>query len=1075
MANNAARRRSSRTPRDMTPEDYGCKATGDSNAVPMAAAMAAAAEEQLPIDFRGKTFISRAQLEAPPSQRLWLRNGLLKILPDSPIIVTGSTNLFNHANTTWPAVGTLTDNALRGTSVLKMNSVGDLQPGDHIIPWSNFEMTGYLPPYSRACDWNQVREVNGLTVTLFKELQMDFNVADGAAVIKVLKTGGVMFKNFGIIGGGMGKSERGFTSQYGYFNYYDGFSARNLERSGLGELMCMFSRNVGQYQYEATLSAEAGYGISHVSVFGCDYGRIHTRRARHAITGGAPSALSNRLSGFDNICGDVISLDAGGAAVDQHPGVAPFRCGDVYCVMANDADKSSPAIVAQGGGVETGRVTNINGSTGAVSFQCLGWYQYPGFVPELRVQSVAGNGASGLITAQNRTNKGGAKAGHAIALYLGEPGGSWDNGVRAQAYDGHVEVNMGAGSFTCFNKAVYLQSSAKGRAVVNFRGTKFKMTGTTTTPIILQGKAWADAHPGELGCELHFWGGGYTVTKKEITNSYGMVVFHDVAEPAGNAISQEGGQSKSPVHRWDYTGKQKVFTALEEDGINLFDAAQKFSIAGYPVLRYPLAGYKTPAGTALKDGSTINVDTITATDANVRLLGGLIKGLMDASLYHGGIRFTHVLPPVNIIAPVVTGIPAVGAVLTAAHGTWTNTPTGYVQGWFSDGVAIPGETGLTYTQVTGDLTKKVTYGEYATNAGGQSLLPAISNEIATGRPYIITPPVLIYADLKIGSTITCPDGIWGNAPTGYGDQWYRDLVSISGATAGSRGIAIDDDGGMLRCDVTATNAYGSVTVSSNAVGPIEAGWTMRNFPGLADWGYADYLTEGTVATWPGVLAVINFAQATAGSRVTKSATSFNGHAGVSAAAGGRYMETSPIGVPAGVPVGTTAGWIFIVQNLPSGAGGQSIAYGFNGAGTGRYVQQQTAAGQPDGLATFRASSPTAPSAALRANPLPDYGIGFAQWHPSGLVEFWANGAKTPTSAYIPGTINTGNARFRLFAGAGGAVGTPWPGEIAHWAVGTGVAEVADIQRAMGLGAWWCDLQALLPEDHPYKHVPPWEV
>jgi hypothetical protein len=66
-------------------------------------------------------------------------------------------------------------------------------------------------------------------------------------------------------------------------------------------------------------------------------------------------------------------------------------------------------------------------------------------------------------------------------------------------------------------------------------------------------------------------------------------------------------------------------------------------------------------------------------------------------------------------------------------------------------------------------------------------------------------------------------------------------------------------------------------------------------------------------------------------------------------------------------------------------------------------------------------------------------------------------------------------RFRLFAGAGTSAGTTWDGEIAHWAVGTGVPEVGDIQRAMGLGAWWCDLQDYLPDDNPYKYVPPWNT
>jgi hypothetical protein len=38
-------------------------------------------------------------------------------------------------------------------------------------------------------------------------------------------------------------------------------------------------------------------------------------------------------------------------------------------------------------------------------------------------------------------------------------------------------------------------------------------------------------------------------------------------------------------------------------------------------------------------------------------------------------------PPVNTVAPVVTGTPTQGQTLTTDDGTWTNTPTGYTYQW----------------------------------------------------------------------------------------------------------------------------------------------------------------------------------------------------------------------------------------------------------------------------------------------------------------------------------------------------------------------------------------------------------
>lgn len=46
-------------------------------------------------------------------------------------------------------------------------------------------------------------------------------------------------------------------------------------------------------------------------------------------------------------------------------------------------------------------------------------------------------------------------------------------------------------------------------------------------------------------------------------------------------------------------------------------------------------GWTTFAGTGTKNQSAINVDTFTATDANIRLLGQGVKGILDALILHG--------------------------------------------------------------------------------------------------------------------------------------------------------------------------------------------------------------------------------------------------------------------------------------------------------------------------------------------------------------------------------------------------------------------------------------------------------
>ena len=92
---------------------------------------------------------------------------------------------------------------------------------------------------------------------------------------------------------------------------------------------------------------------------------------------------------------------------------------------------------------------------------------------------------------------------------------------------------------------------------------------------------------------------------------------------------------------------------------------------------------------------------------------------------------TYVPPiPVIITAPVISGSTAVGGVLSATTGTWANPPiTSIYYDWRRDGTPIA-QHGATYTVVTADKTHSITCAVTATNGGGNSAGPAISNALA---------------------------------------------------------------------------------------------------------------------------------------------------------------------------------------------------------------------------------------------------------------------------------------------------------------------------------------------------------
>lgn len=74
--------------------------------------------------------------------------------------------------------------------------------------------------------------------------------------------------------------------------------------------------------------------------------------------------------------------------------------------------------------------------------------------------------------------------------------------------------------------------------------------------------------------------------------------------------------------------------------------------------------------------------------------------------------------------------------------------------------------------------------------------------------------------VEVGEILTVSNGTWSNSPTSYGHAWYRNGALITGANAATYTLAPADEGAMIRARVTAINASGSFTSSSNEVGPV---------------------------------------------------------------------------------------------------------------------------------------------------------------------------------------------------------------------------------------------------------------
>lgn len=170
--------------------------------------------------------------------------------------------------------------------------------------------------------------------------------------------------------------------------------------------------------------------------------------------------------------------------------------------------------------------------------------------------------------------------------------------------------------------------------------------------------------------------------------------------------------------------------------------------------------------------------------------------------------------PANTTAPAISGDPTVGKQLSCSQGSWTNSPTSYAYSWRRNGTQVA--TGSTYTLVAADAGTQITCAVTATNASGSSsaVSSAVTPNAAQAAPGNTTRPA-ISGTAVVGNTLTCSQGSWTGSPTGYAYAWRRGTTQV--ATGSTYALTSADAGQAVTCVVTATNAAGSSSATSDPV------------------------------------------------------------------------------------------------------------------------------------------------------------------------------------------------------------------------------------------------------------------
>ncbi len=178
-------------------------------------------------------------------------------------------------------------------------------------------------------------------------------------------------------------------------------------------------------------------------------------------------------------------------------------------------------------------------------------------------------------------------------------------------------------------------------------------------------------------------------------------------------------------------------------------------------------------------------------------------------------------PPENTAPPTLSGTAREGSALTAARGSWSNSPSTYLYAWqrcASDGSAcanIQGATGSIYTVADDDVGRTVRVLVTAVNADGRDTVPSGPTAVVSSRngPTNSTRPE-VTGDATVGGELEVSTGTWRPVPGSFVYQWQRcdtdgtNCLNVAGATGQTYGVRAADLGSRLRALVTAVTRAG---------------------------------------------------------------------------------------------------------------------------------------------------------------------------------------------------------------------------------------------------------------------------
>ena len=263
----------------------------------------------------------------------------------------------------------------------------------------------------------------------------------------------------------------------------------------------------------------------------------------------------------------------------------------------------------------------------------------------------------------------------------------------------------------------------------------------------------------------------------------------------------------------------------------------------------------------LRDGVAISGQTglsytVLGTDVGKVLtwrVTGKKTGYADAVLTSNGITGVNVASLTTSAPPSITGSGAGSAARCKERvPTWNQPGVSESYQWLRNGAVIPGQTSLTYTVTSADITKVLTL-RVTGSKSGYTNTPVTSNGI-TGVPLpslTTSASAAITGTGEVGSALQGTGPTWTQPGVTSAFQWLRDGSPIPAQTALTYTVTATDIGKVLSLRVTGSKSgYSDTVVTSNGIAGVPLPSLTTSTPAaIAGSGQVGSTLQGAGPTW----------------------------------------------------------------------------------------------------------------------------------------------------------------------------------------------------------------------------------